>query len=390
MKPSRLLLLSFSAVLVVLLLGGGLFARVGAADGSYRQAVLFAEVLSMVIENYVDPVDSENLLVGAYEGMLGGLDPNGAFLTPDEVAEWKRERAELEVGVGATVLKSGRALQVIAVEPGSAADGAGIVAGDQIRSIDDYPVRDLSLEQSRRMLRGAPGTEARLELVHPSDNFQREELKLVRTAGRGPAHTLNVMRDIAVLHIASLERLAIDDLETELGDVVSRGARLLLLDLRNLADGDPRDAAALASMLTDAGTLFQLRDRSGRLVESVTVDDREGAWPGSIALLVNGATADGAEALAVLLGARRDAAIYGESTYGLGAEARLYELENGSGLLVPSAIWETDAGVRWNDDGVEPDPVVTGKGKDLAERSADQLEQVLDLLGDAKGEEVAG
>ena len=87
MKRVRSLVLLASIGVVLLLVGGGLVVNVGAAESSYRQAVLFAEVLSQVSDNYVDPIDPAVLLDGAYEGMLAGLDPNGAYLTPGEVVE---------------------------------------------------------------------------------------------------------------------------------------------------------------------------------------------------------------------------------------------------------------------------------------------------------------
>ena len=89
MKSSRPLLLLTSVTLMVLLLGGGIAMRVSAEDNSYRQAVLFAEIMSLVMENYVDQVETSRLLEGAYEGLLAGLDANGAYLTAEEVGEWK-------------------------------------------------------------------------------------------------------------------------------------------------------------------------------------------------------------------------------------------------------------------------------------------------------------
>ena len=97
MKISRSLLLVASGLVMALLLGGGLVVKVGAAENSYRQAVLFAEILSQVLDNYVDPVEADALLAGAYEGMLSSLDPNGAFLSPEEVTAWKnRDEGEVE------------------------------------------------------------------------------------------------------------------------------------------------------------------------------------------------------------------------------------------------------------------------------------------------------
>jgi carboxyl-terminal processing protease len=383
MRTNRFLLLIVSGLVVAFLLGGGLVVRVGAAESSYRQAVLFAEVLSLVLENYVDPVEAEKLLEGAYEGMLAGLDPNGAYLTPDEVAQWKRTPPEGLVGPGISVLKVGRILQVVAVDDGSSASEAGIELGDQIRRIGERATREVSLEQARRLLQGEAGTTVRLDLLHPADGFRREDgVELVRRARRGRAHQLDVKRGIAVLRLLELRGIDIDDLADELGDVVSRGVEQIVIDLRFLADGGPHDAAAVAALFTTDGTL-RLRDPSGRLVDSVRVRSERPRWPGSVSVLVNAATAGGGEALALLLRLGSEATVFGEATYGLGAEAQLYELENGAGLLVSSALWETEGGESWNVEGLEPDQEVKGEGDAHAEISENQLSRVLELVEQA-------
>jgi carboxyl-terminal processing protease len=381
MKTSRPLLLFASAVMVLLLLGGGFAMRVAATESSYRQAVLFAEVLSRVLETYVDPVEVEQLLEGAYEGMLSGLDPNGAYLTAEEVGEWKLTRKEPQVDPGFTMLKHGRALQIAAVEPGSPAADAGVIAGDHIRSIDGQLVRDLSLEQSRKLLHGAAGSEVAVELLHPADAFRREQLQLVRKAGAGRGYDISVQRGTAVLALHALGDIKRQELSAELDDVRSRGIDRLLLDLRNLADGAPRQVGPYAGMFAD-GKELQLRDRSGRLVETVKSPESGRLWPGSLSVLVNGATAGGAEALALLIQDAEQGLIYGEETYGHGAEAELFELEDGSALLVSASVWETVSGERWNIDGVKPDQVVNGEGEDYSAALADQLERVLAILDD--------
>ena len=108
MKSNRYLLLIISGLVMVFLLGGGLFVRVGAADSSFRQSVLFAEVLSLVMENYVDPVEADGLLEGAYEGMLGGLDPNGAFMVGDRPTDIE---AGLAAGATPILVRTGYGAQ---------------------------------------------------------------------------------------------------------------------------------------------------------------------------------------------------------------------------------------------------------------------------------------
>ena len=72
MQPGRIALLGVSALLMLALVGGGFFLQVGAGESSYRQAVLFAEVLSLVMENYVDPLDSEEAPTRSLRGHAVG------------------------------------------------------------------------------------------------------------------------------------------------------------------------------------------------------------------------------------------------------------------------------------------------------------------------------
>jgi carboxyl-terminal processing protease len=388
MKVSRSLLLIASGLIMALLLGGGLVVKVGAAENSYRQAVLFAEILSQVLDNYVDPVEANALLEGAYDGMLSSLDPNGAFLSPEEVVAWKGRQhgREEDAGPGLSVLKGSHSLQVVGVDEGSSAEESGITVGDHIRSVEGKPVRDISLLQARQLISGPAGSTVRLEVLHPKDGFRREEVELERSAARPRSYDLAVQRGTAVLSIHDLRGLPLDELVEELDDVRSRPIETLLLDLRNLAEGSPRDAARLSVLFAEDPRL-ELRDRSGRLVESVAPDGDAKGWSGRLAVLVNGATAEGAEALAMLLGERGDVEIYGEKTFGLGAEPNLFELDNGAGLLLSSALWETGAGESWHETGVEPDEKVEGEGKDYATVLESQLEQVLELLESATAEQ---
>ena len=70
MKPSRSLLLAASAALVLFLVGGGLAVKVGAAENSYSRVVLFSEILGLVMDNYVDSVEADELLRGAMKECL--------------------------------------------------------------------------------------------------------------------------------------------------------------------------------------------------------------------------------------------------------------------------------------------------------------------------------
>jgi len=368
-----------SVSVVLLLVGGGIIVHVGAAEGPAGNSVLFGEILDLVLANYVDPVEADGLLEGAYEGLLASLDANGAYLSPHEVAAWKAGERHGEADPGLTVLKTARTLLVVSVTPGSPASEAGLLLGDQIRMVDGRSVRDLSLEQNRRLLSGAAGTTVKLGVVHPRDGFKRDELELTRVVPSGRPFDLDVQDGVAVLRFHDLARVPAAELVSELDDVRSRGVEQLLLDLRSSADGEARTATDVAGLFLRAPRLV-LRARNGELMESVEGQTAETAWAGQLAVLVNGATAGGAEALTQLVKQRAEAKVFGETTFGMGAESDLVELENGAGLLLSIAQWETEQGESWNGAGITPDREVSGDGDDYEAIAADQLNQVLEIM----------
>jgi len=379
-KRSRMALLWVSAVVAAVLVGSGLVARVGAADGGYRQAVLFSEVLSLVTDNYVDPVDTTKLLGGAFEGMLGGLDARGAYLTPAEVEAWRRGSDGANVGPGLAVLKAFGSLQVVAVDAGSPAAEAGIQPGDQIRRIAGNSLHDLSLDQASRLLLGPAGSKVACDVLHSREGFRAETIDLERRASGGPASELRREESTAVLVLRDVRRVDADRLSKELEKLGADGAQRLLVDARNLAEPDVRQAEKIAGLLVD-GPLFRLVDRKGVEIERLAAaPGAKRAWTGDVALLVNGATAGAGEGLARLLQARGLAKVYGEDTYGLGTEVELIPLPDGSALLLPTRMWTVASGEGWIDGGVKPDLAVEGSGRTLEEREADQLRRAIEAF----------
>jgi carboxyl-terminal processing protease len=387
MRRSRLVLLLSSLAVVLFLLGSGAALRAGSGDGTFRQMLLFSEILSYAVDNYVDPVDTEKLMRGAHEGLMGGLDAHGAYLTQADVDAWKRGAPSSDdVDPGISVLKSGPVLQVVAVAAGSPAEGAAIAAGDQIRKIGGHSVRALSLDQAQRLLKGAPGSTVEIDLFRVKD-LKREAVTVARAVRRDAPYVLEVTGGVAVLKVRDLDRLPSEGLVQELVSVKDRGADRLLVDLRDAASTDTRHAGGIAELFA-SGDFLRLSDRSGRSIEKMAGARPKPVWAGRLAVLVNGATAGAGEGLAMILKDRRNAPIYGEATYGLGTESKLIELPEGGGLLVPGYIWETPAGKRWNADGLIPDKIVKADGR-RGEGDDDQLKRTLEDFGKADAAEPA-
>jgi carboxyl-terminal processing protease len=305
--------------------------------------------------------------------MLSSLDANGAFLSAEEVSEWKAGGPVGPADPGLSVVKTHGSFQVVFVAAGSPAAEAGIVVGDQIRKIGDRSARSLSLLQARRLLRGQSGTFVSLEVLHPDRGWARDVLELDRVKRSFPAFELDVRDGIGVLTVVDLERIEILELREQLADVRSRKIGRLMVDLRNVSEATTREAVAFLELFA-SNPVLMLKNRDGAVVETLEGDPAKVAWSGPLGVLVNGGTAGGAEAVAQILQSASDARVYGEATYGLGSEPQLFELEDGSGLIFSAAMWETNSGETWNDSGVEPDEPV------FAEIAADQLHRALETF----------
>jgi len=385
MRRSRVVLLVSSLSVVLFLLASGAALKAGVGEGTFKQMLTFSEVLSYAIDNYVDPVDTDKLMRGAYEGLMGGLDAHSAYLTPDEVAEWNKTAGGAEhADPGMTVLKTGPVLQVVAVAAGSPAEAAKIAVGDQLRKIDGRAIRQLSLDQALRLLRGAPGSSVEVELLRTKD-FTREMLKLDRALRADPAYTLEINERIAVLKVHDLDRIPNDGLLSEIATLKDKGVDRILVDLRDIASTDTRRAAAVADLFV-SGDVLRLKDRNGKAIETLAAKGKP-AWSGRVAVLVNGATAGAGEGVAMILQERRKAPVYGEATFGLGTEPKLVALPEGGGLLVPGYVWETMVGKRWNAEGVAPDKLV--KSDTRSDGDDEQLKNTLEDFGKAESPEAA-
>ncbi len=370
-----------SCAVLGLLLAGSLVLRVGAAEGSYRQVVVFSEALGYVLDKYVDPLDAEPLLRGAYEAMLTSLDPESAYLTAEEIAHWDRAIAEGEADPGLSLLKIPGSLMVVAVAPGSPAAQAGLEPGDQVRLIEGQRAGELSLVQAHVWLRGAPGTRVQLEVLHPHRNFERERLVLDRVRRSDPPFALEVGEDVAVLRIHDLARLpsSASALKEALASVYPWRGERLLVDLRGETRGSVADALALLESFVQ-GPVLWLRDRAGATVRVAEIGGERWRWPGAVAVLVNGACAGGAEAVAAVLRSERGAVVYGERTYGMGAEVDRIALPDGAALVLATSRWESRQG-SWHGQGLAPDVEVRGgSGPDAGE---EQLRRAMELFGNA-------
>src|SRR5438067_141295 len=161
---TRVLVMSISAPVIVFAIVGGFLGKAMAREEPYTHLKIFDDVVNMIVGNYVEPVNVDKVLKGAMHGLADGLDPDSAYLTPDQVKQVE-DGTPLPAGDVGLELTRQYYLRVIAARDDSPAAKAGLRTGDYIRAINETPTREMSVWEGIRSLRGAPGTKVTVTMI---------------------------------------------------------------------------------------------------------------------------------------------------------------------------------------------------------------------------------
>src|SRR5271163_3809856 len=137
----------FALFIGVFIVGGTSFA-----EDKYQELQLFAKVLNLVRQYYVEEVDTKKLIYGGIKGMLRELDPHTNFLPPEIYKEFESETTGEFGGIGIEITVQNGILTIISPIEDTPAWKAGIKAGDKVVEIDGESTKGFSLaEAAQRM-----------------------------------------------------------------------------------------------------------------------------------------------------------------------------------------------------------------------------------------------
>jgi carboxyl-terminal processing protease len=354
---ARLVLALVSTALIGYIAVGSVLGRV-LGDTSYGQLAVFNEVVRLVLDAYVEPVNIDRAMAGARQGMSDALDGDSAYLDADELKSYQQPPKEGEAEVGLLLTRRFAFVMVVAARPGSPAETAGLRPGDLVKSIDDRATRTLPAVVAERLLRGAPGSSVKLGILRAgADPFDvaivRERLQPVPVSGR------MLEGAIGYLRLADFTPPAAEEARAQVATLGRDGAVQLVLDLRSAAFGSPEEAAKVAEIFMQGGTVAKLTGRHFQ-EQTLSADPARGAWSRPLSVLVDNGTAGPGEIVAAALADSGRATLVGERTFGRASVSRLVPLPEG-GLLITVAKYVSPKGMVLHGEGLKPGVAVAGR-----------------------------
>ncbi len=340
----KLAVLILSSVIAVYAIAGGLLPRYGviASNDPYSQMTIFHEVLTRIVEDYVDEPDLEKVRIGALRGLAEGLDPYSAYLTPDQVRHFRPMESGYAGEFGMTLSKVAGYAYVVSVLKGSPAEAAGIQAGDVIEYVNGRATRDMSLYDAVEVLRRSGKKDVTLKLfrrgrsetitLHPGPVTQPDPIGKILEPGVG------------YLQVLSLAPGQPAKVRATLLDLMNRGAKRLVLDLRGTADGQLAQGVEVANLFIEEGTLAEELGKEGQVVRQFPARRDQRVFNGPLAVLVDRTTANAAEVVAAAILENKRGDVVGERTFGVGGEQELFRLRDGGGLLITTRKYASPSG----------------------------------------------
>ncbi len=353
---TRLIVLSISAPIIAFALIGGVLGNVMAREDTYQHLRIFDDVVGLIMDKYVEQANVDKVMRGSMRGLADGLDPDSAYLTPQEVKQ-AESGSSLPAGDVGIDLTRQYYLRVIAARDGSPAAKAGLRTGDYVRAIDSAPTREMSVWEGARALRGAPGTKVSLTIIR--GNAADPHVVELTRASFNPSDVTGRMAGSGVgyVRVAAIGPKTADQVKKEVSDLAKTGATKVIVDVRRTSGGAPDDGLALARLFVGTGVLA-MREAKG--VEKQTIS--AGAGDGSLTLptvvLIDTGTSGAAELFAAALSGNKRADLIGERTIGRAAVQVLIKLPDGSGLWLSTARYLTPAGTPLHGKGLEPSVAV--------------------------------
>jgi carboxyl-terminal processing protease len=352
----RILVLAVSLPVIAFAVIGGFMSKAIARQGSYEYLRIFEDVVSLILNNYVEEVNIDKVMHGAMHGLADGLDPDSAYLDVNQVKVHDKGDAG---GSGQTGLELTRQyyLRVVAARDGSPAAKAGLMPGDYIRAIDGQSTRDTTVYEGQRLLRGKPGTKVHLTVLR-GNAVEPHEIDLVREGiAATPVKSRIAAPGVGYVRVSEFGKATPDQLKGEISSVSKAGAKSLIIDLRGTAFGDVDAGIAAARLFVKSGVLAYRQDR-GKEKEAVSAVAGDGSIAIPTVLLTDNGTSNGAEVFAAALSGNKRAQLIGERTLGRAARQKLVRLPDGSGLMLTHLIYMTPASVAIHEKCLVPDVAV--------------------------------
>jgi carboxyl-terminal processing protease len=331
-------------------------------ENVYEQLDLFGDIFERIRAQYVEEVDSGELIEAAIDGMLTSLDPHSSYLSPKDAAKMREQTRGEFGGLGIEVTQEDGFVKVVSPIDGTPADEAGIEAGDFITHVNGESLLGLVLDEAVDLMRGPVGSEIVITVAREGEGEPFDvsiirdtiELTVVRSRTEG---------DTVVLRLSTFNDQTYPKMAEQLAEKVEALGGMdavngFVIDLRNNPGGLLTQAIKVSDAFLNEGEIVSTRGREASDGDRINAQMGDLAEGKPIVVLINGGSASASEIVAGALQDHRRAIVIGTKSFGKGSVQTVMPLRSEGAMRLTTARYYTPSGRSIQSLGVSPDIVV--------------------------------
>ena len=361
--------LAVAITVIFLTMGTGFYGDLEAkSEETYKSLKVFSDVLEIIEKNYVDEVDSKELIQKAIQGMVHSLDPHSSLLPPEAFQDLSIDTKGEFTGIGIHITMRDKFVTVISPIEGTPAYKAGIKARDRIVKVDGKPTNDL--REAVKMMRGPKGTTVVVTIMRKGAT-EPIEFTLIRDVIPIRSIRSTILKPgYGYIRISNINRSTTDDLKEALAKLESgpktgnAPLKGLVLDFRNNGGGLLDQSIKVSDLFIEDGIILSIKGRTERNTREFSASPNTVKRTYPIVALINGGSASASEIVVGALQDHKRALVLGTTSFGKGSVQTVETLRDGYGLKLTIARYYTPSGREIQAKGIEPDVVVKHKFAD--------------------------
>lgn len=326
-------------------------------EDTYKNLKIFADVLEQLENNYVDPVNTQDLIRKAIQGMVRSLDPHCIYLPPEAFETLQDDTKGEFSGVGIVITMRKEFLTVVSPIEGTPAHKVGVKAGDIIIKVDGESTKDMTISQAVTKIKGPQGTPVTITVLRKGES---EPLDFTITRNIIPIESVRsivLKPGYGYIRIYNFTEKTTVDLQEALEklETATPPMKGLVMDLRDNPGGLLPQAIGVSDLFIDEGIILSIKGRVSKHNDVYRASPNKTKRDYPIIALINGGSASASEIVAGALQDHKRALILGTTTFGKGSVQTVKPLRDGSGLKFTIARYYTPNGRSIQAKGIEPD-----------------------------------
>lgn len=306
---------------------------------------LFQTTIKLIQNDYVEEPDPQRTLEGAYKGLIDSLDVLSSYLDQEEITKLSHLRSAPLYDSGLIVYKKyGSFPLIIGVREGSSAEEAGLKEGDLLTSINNQPTVHWSMVETNLALQDIRAKKIEVEVLR-----ERKKIKVnldLKPWGNPPLALKNLSKNTVLLKIFHFYPPAAKVFQEKIMPSLKKSAVPLIIDLRNCTAGEIKEALKVLNAFIQVKEFGYLRQKD-QTIQSLSCPAPVQIPDRLLIIWTNAATIGPGEIFAAGLQKYRNALIVGVSTPGLVGLQKFFPLNDGTGLLLTTAVFQFPQEKLW-------------------------------------------